>query len=131
MSDFSPEASSEAAPPLTVEEAIANLRGPDLSLRYYAAWWLGKFRVSDPAVVDVLIEALEDEADLVEPEVGEGPLGEARGVLARHRHRAGAGRVHARTDGAGLAAARPGGHGGGALRGHARAHAGECGDSSR
>jgi phycocyanobilin lyase alpha subunit len=66
MSDFSPEASSEAAPPLTKEEAIANLRGPDLSLRYYAAWWLGKFRVSDPAIVDALIEALEDEADRTE-----------------------------------------------------------------
>lgn len=67
MSDFSPEASNEAAsPPLTEEEAIANLRGTDLSLRYYAAWWLGKFRVSSSAVVDALIEALEDEADRTE-----------------------------------------------------------------
>jgi hypothetical protein len=37
MSDFNPEASNEAAPPLTVEEAIAHLHGKDLSLRYYAA----------------------------------------------------------------------------------------------
>jgi phycocyanobilin lyase alpha subunit len=67
MPDFSAEASSEAASPqLTVEEALANLRGSDLSLRYYAAWWLGKFRVSEPAVVDALIEALEDEADRTE-----------------------------------------------------------------
>jgi phycocyanobilin lyase alpha subunit len=67
MSDFSSEASNEAAsPPLTEEEAIANLRGTDLSLRYYAAWWLGKFRVSSSAVVDALIEALEDEADRTE-----------------------------------------------------------------
>ncbi len=67
MSDFSAEASNDAASPqLTVEEAIANLRGTDLSLRYYAAWWLGKFRVSETAVVDALIEALEDEADRTE-----------------------------------------------------------------
>ena len=67
MSDFSPEASNEAASPsLTVEEAIANLRGTDLSLRYYAAWWLGKFRVASSKAVDALIEALEDEADRTE-----------------------------------------------------------------
>jgi phycocyanobilin lyase subunit alpha len=73
MSDFSPEVSSEAASSqLTVEQALANLRGTDLSLRYYAAWWLGKFRVSEPAVVDALIEALEDEAD--QTELGGYPL---------------------------------------------------------
>ena len=67
MSEFSPEVSNEAAAPqLTVTEAIANLRSPDLSLRYYAAWWLGKFRVSEPEVVDALIEALDDEADRTE-----------------------------------------------------------------
>ena len=67
MTDFNPEVSSDtAAPALTVEDAIANLRGTDLSLRYYAAWWLGKFRVSEPAVVDALIEALDDEADRTE-----------------------------------------------------------------
>lgn len=53
--------SSESA--LTVEQAIANLQGPDLGLRVYAAWWLGKFRIADPRAVDVLIEALQDEDD--------------------------------------------------------------------
>lgn len=58
--------SAENAPPLTKEQAIANLQSPDLSLRYYAAWWLGKNRVRDKAVVDALIVALEDEADRTE-----------------------------------------------------------------
>jgi phycocyanobilin lyase alpha subunit len=53
-----PEAS---APALTVEQAIANLKHEDVSLRYYAAWWLGRFRVSQSAAVDALITALEDE----------------------------------------------------------------------
>ena len=51
---------------LTVEEAIANLRHPDTSLRYYAAWWLGKFRVHSPEAVEVLIECLTDEVDRTE-----------------------------------------------------------------
>lgn len=51
---------------LTVEQAIANLSHPDLSLRYYAAWWLGKFAAGNPAVVDALILALDDEADRTE-----------------------------------------------------------------
>lgn len=51
---------------LTVEEAIANLRHSDTSLRYYAAWWLGKFRVHSPEAVDILIECLTDEADRTE-----------------------------------------------------------------
>ncbi len=51
---------------LTVEEAIANLRHPDTSLRYYAAWWLGKFRVHSPEAVEVLLECLTDEADRTE-----------------------------------------------------------------
>jgi phycocyanobilin lyase subunit alpha len=47
---------------LTVEGAIANLqqRG-DLGARYYAAWWLGKFRVSEPRAIAALIVALEDD----------------------------------------------------------------------
>jgi phycocyanobilin lyase alpha subunit len=57
---------AENAPQLTPEQAIANLQSPDLSLRYYAAWWLGKFRVRTPAAVDALIAALEDEADRTE-----------------------------------------------------------------
>ncbi len=65
------ESSSEeqletVAQPLTAGQAIANMYSPDLSLRYYAAWWLGKFRVRDPAAVDALIAALADEADRTE-----------------------------------------------------------------
>jgi phycocyanobilin lyase alpha subunit len=52
--------------PLTVEQAIANLQSEDLGLRFYAAWWLGRFRVSDPAAVDALIRALDDDADRTE-----------------------------------------------------------------
>lgn len=48
---------------LTVEQAIANLQGTDLGLRFYAAWWLGRFRVRESAAVEALLVALEDEAD--------------------------------------------------------------------
>ncbi|MEH2308626.1 HEAT repeat domain-containing protein [Nostoc sp.] len=48
---------------LTVEQAIANLESEDLGLRFYAAWWLGRFRISEPAAITGLIKALEDEAD--------------------------------------------------------------------
>lgn len=48
---------------LTVEQAIANLEGADLGLRFYAAWWLGKFRVREEAAIRGLIKALDDEAD--------------------------------------------------------------------
>jgi phycocyanobilin lyase alpha subunit len=58
--------SESTAPALTVEQAIANLQHEDLSLRYYAAWWLGKFRVSEPAAVSGLIAALEDSTDRTE-----------------------------------------------------------------
>ncbi|ARV57920.1 phycocyanobilin lyase [Nostocales cyanobacterium HT-58-2] len=60
------EYSAENAPPLTPEQAIANLQSPDISLRYYAAWWLGKFRIKSSEAVDALIAALEDEADRTE-----------------------------------------------------------------
>ncbi|KAF3883882.1 MULTISPECIES: HEAT repeat domain-containing protein [Nostocales] len=56
----------ESTQPLTPEQATANLRSSDLSLRYYAAWWLGRFRVRSTEAVDALIEALEDEADRTE-----------------------------------------------------------------
>ncbi|MUG98272.1 HEAT repeat domain-containing protein [Scytonema sp. UIC 10036] len=56
----------ESTQPLTPEQATANLRSPDLSLRYYAAWWLGRFRVRSTEAVDALIAALEDEADRTE-----------------------------------------------------------------
>jgi phycocyanobilin lyase alpha subunit len=52
-----------SAQSLTVEQAIANLSHEDLSLRYYAAWWLGKFRVRDAAAVDALLVALDDTSD--------------------------------------------------------------------
>jgi phycocyanobilin lyase alpha subunit len=51
---------------LTVEQAIANLQHEELGRRYYAAWWLGRFKVSDPAAVDALIAALEDDSDRTE-----------------------------------------------------------------
>jgi phycocyanobilin lyase alpha subunit len=60
------EYAADNAPQLTPEQAIANLQSSDLSLRYYAAWWLGRFRVNQPEVVDALIAALEDEADRTE-----------------------------------------------------------------
>ncbi|MBD0335745.1 MAG: HEAT repeat domain-containing protein [Cyanobacteria bacterium Co-bin13] len=49
---------------LTVDQAISNLRQTaDPSLRYYAAWWLGRFRVRDGAAIAALVEALKDETD--------------------------------------------------------------------
>lgn len=49
---------------LTKEQAIANLKQKeDLGARYYAAWWLGKFRVKSPEAVSTLLMALEDERD--------------------------------------------------------------------
>lgn len=52
--------------PLTLEVALNNLTHPDVSLRYYAAWWLGKFAKGESGVVDALINALHDEADRTE-----------------------------------------------------------------
>lgn len=49
---------------LTIEQAIAHLQQrDDSSRRYYAAWWLGRFRVNQDAAVDALLDALNDEAD--------------------------------------------------------------------
>ncbi len=49
---------------LTVDRAIANLQQKeDLGARYYAAWWLGKFRVKEPEAIATLLTALEDEQD--------------------------------------------------------------------
>ena len=49
---------------LTVEQAIANLKQKeDLGARYYAAWWLGKFRITEPEAIATLLMALEDERD--------------------------------------------------------------------
>ena len=60
MSDPSLNTTSDS---LTVDQAITHLQGDDLGLRVYAAWWLGRFRVDHPGVVDTLIIALQDEAD--------------------------------------------------------------------
>lgn len=51
---------------LTVEQAIANLQGSDLGLRFYAAWWLGRFRVREEAAIQALMDAMKDEADQTE-----------------------------------------------------------------
>jgi phycocyanobilin lyase alpha subunit len=52
------------SPAITVEQAIANLRQTeDLGARYYAAWWLGRFRVRELDAIEALIEALKDESD--------------------------------------------------------------------
>ena len=48
---------------LTIEQAIANLQGDDWGQRYYAAWWLGRFRVRTPEAVEALMTSLTDEAD--------------------------------------------------------------------
>ena len=49
---------------LTVDQAIANLRQTaDGGLRYYAAWWLGRFRVAEPEAIQALVVALDDERD--------------------------------------------------------------------
>lgn len=54
----------QAAELLTVEEAIARLQQTaDLGQRYYAAWWLGKFKVRDKQAIAALLLALEDELD--------------------------------------------------------------------
>lgn len=58
------ESASEVS--LTVEQAIANLNNGDRGDRYYAAWWLGRFRVREPAAVESLIVALEDEENRTE-----------------------------------------------------------------
>lgn len=60
----SANSSSAEGEPLTLEQAIANLQQrEDLGLRYYAAWWLGRFRAKEPIAIDLLLEALEDETD--------------------------------------------------------------------
>ena len=82
----------QEAEQLTVEQAIANLKQKeDLGSRYYAAWWLGRFRVKEPEAIDVLLIALEDESDRA-PDGGYplrrnaaralGKLGEKRAVPA-------------------------------------------------
>lgn len=61
--DLSPTGDFANGESLTVEQAIANLKSADLGLRFYAAWWLGRFRIGEAAAITGLIKALEDEAD--------------------------------------------------------------------
>lgn len=56
----------QAGAGLTIAQAIANLTSPDTGLRFYAAWWLGRFRVRDERAVARLIAALGDEDDRTE-----------------------------------------------------------------
>ena len=81
--------SSEAvAEDLTLEQAIANLQCSDLGLRFYAAWWLGRFRIQEPEAIDLLISALNDSDDRTED--GGYPL---RRNAARALGKIGAGRA--------------------------------------
>lgn len=64
--DTAHSAEAAEAEALTIEQAIANLQSEDLGLRFYAAWWLGRFRVNDPVAVELLIQALNDTADRTE-----------------------------------------------------------------
>lgn len=59
----SPPAGVAEGESLTVEQAIANLYSQDYSLRYYAAWWIGRFRVKEPAAIAALISALQEESE--------------------------------------------------------------------
>ncbi|MEH2273477.1 MAG: HEAT repeat domain-containing protein [Nostoc sp.] len=61
--DLSPTGDFANGESLTVEQALANLESADLGLRFYAAWWLGRFRIGEAAAITGLIKALEDEAD--------------------------------------------------------------------
>lgn len=60
---FGADSSADQSAALTIEQAIANLQGDDWGQRYYAAWWLGRFRVRTPEAVEALITSLTDEAD--------------------------------------------------------------------
>jgi phycocyanobilin lyase alpha subunit len=62
--ELSAGATSADNPSLTVEQAIANLQQTeDIGARYYAAWWLGRFRVGEPVVIAALLAALADKTD--------------------------------------------------------------------
>jgi phycocyanobilin lyase alpha subunit len=60
------ESSNQNDSSFSVEQAIANLQGDDLGLRVYAAWWLGRFRVSSPEIIRLLLVALQDDEDRTE-----------------------------------------------------------------
>ena len=47
-------------PAYTIEQALNNLQQTDdPSARYYAAWWIGRFRVNEPVAIQGLLTALE------------------------------------------------------------------------
>lgn len=63
MSD-SISTSSTEAPAYTLEQALSQIRQlDDPSARYYAAWWLGRFRANTEEALKGLLEALQDESD--------------------------------------------------------------------
>ena len=66
LTSLSPADDSAGEVSLTVERAIANLKDGERGDRYYAAWWLGRFRVSEPAAVEALIAALADDQNRTE-----------------------------------------------------------------
>jgi phycocyanobilin lyase alpha subunit len=57
---------AQAGEQLTVAQAIDNLTSPDTGLRFYAAWWLGRFKVQEALGFERLIAALRDEDDRTE-----------------------------------------------------------------
>lgn len=62
MTSSSQPAPNAATPQLTAAQAIANLQQTtDQGDRYYAAWWLGRFEVDEPAAIAALLLALKDE----------------------------------------------------------------------
>jgi phycocyanobilin lyase subunit alpha len=54
---------SQDSPQLTTESAIANLASADRGQRYYASWWLGRFRINTSEAINALIATLSDEND--------------------------------------------------------------------
>lgn len=60
---MTPEPEPQYAEAFTLESAIAHLKGDDAGLRFYAAWWFGKFKVNEPEATALLIQALEDDRD--------------------------------------------------------------------
>jgi phycocyanobilin lyase subunit alpha len=60
------DAAIDSSPQITVEQAIDNLIGPDLGLRFYSAWWLGKFQVKSPLAIERLTQGLKDLDDRTE-----------------------------------------------------------------
>lgn len=58
-----PEPETQYAEAFTLETALAHLKGDDAGLRFYAAWWFGKFKINHPEATQLLIAALEDDRD--------------------------------------------------------------------